>query len=88
MTGGRPCRPARDGIIRIGNSRGVRIPKPLLAKAGLEEQAAAALRDSGDTGLLDELRAVARGRLVKRLGRIPPATLSKVLGVLQEMFAE
>ena len=38
--------------------------------------------------VLDDLRTVARGRLVKRLGRIPPATLSKVLGVLQEMFAE
>ena len=25
-------------IVRIGNSRGVRIPKPLLEEAGLEEQ--------------------------------------------------
>lgn len=38
--------------------------------------------------VLDQLRTVDRGRLVKRLGRVSPATLSKVLGVLQEMFAE
>lgn len=38
--------------------------------------------------VLDRLRTVDRHRLVKRLGRIAPATLSKVLRVLQEMFAE
>lgn len=38
--------------------------------------------------VLDQLRTVDRGRLVKRLGRVPPATLAKVLRVLQEMFAE
>ncbi|NJD18857.1 MAG: AbrB/MazE/SpoVT family DNA-binding domain-containing protein, partial [Gemmatimonadetes bacterium] len=65
-------------IIRIGNSRGVRIPKPLLEEAGLEDEvdlrvtdagivieeagpprtdwadAAKALRDSDEAGLLDE----------------------------------
>ena len=38
--------------------------------------------------VLDQLRTVDRHRLVKRLGRIAPATLLKVLYVLQEMFAE
>ncbi len=38
--------------------------------------------------VLDQLRTVDRGRLVKRLGRLTPTTLSKALGVLQEMFAE
>ena len=38
--------------------------------------------------VLDQLRTVDRRRLVKRLGRITPGTLSKVLRVLQEMFAE
>ncbi|NJD18856.1 MAG: type II toxin-antitoxin system PemK/MazF family toxin [Gemmatimonadetes bacterium] len=38
--------------------------------------------------VLDQFRTVDRGRLVKRLGRISPAALSKVLRVLQEMFAE
>ncbi|NJD19981.1 MAG: AbrB/MazE/SpoVT family DNA-binding domain-containing protein [Gemmatimonadetes bacterium] len=68
----------RTKIIRIGNSRGVRIPKPLLEEAGLEDEvdlrvtdagiviekagqprtdwaeAAKALRDSAEAGLLDE----------------------------------
>jgi antitoxin MazE len=65
-------------IVRIGNSRGVRIPKPLLEQAGLEDEvrlrvvdgtiiiealhppragwseAARALREAGDDGLLDQ----------------------------------
>lgn len=36
---------------------------------------------------LDQLRAVDRRRLVKRLGTIHPATQDKVLDVLREMFA-
>lgn len=38
--------------------------------------------------VLDQLRTVDRARMVKRLGRVPAPTLSKVLRVLQEMFAE
>ena len=38
--------------------------------------------------LTDQLRAVARERLVRRLGRVPGKTLHQTLGVLQEMFAE
>jgi len=38
--------------------------------------------------LLDQLRTVDRVRLAKRVGRISPATLSKALGVLREMFTE
>lgn len=38
-------------IVRIGNSRGVRIPKPLIEQAGLGEEV--------------ELRVVERGLLVK-----------------------
>ena len=37
--------------------------------------------------VLDQIRAIDRGRLVRRLGRIAPATLSRVLAILQEMFA-
>lgn len=37
---------------------------------------------------LDQLRTVDHDRLVKRLGKIAPDTLSDVLGGLQEMFAE
>ncbi|MEX1256922.1 MAG: type II toxin-antitoxin system PemK/MazF family toxin [Gemmatimonadota bacterium] len=38
--------------------------------------------------VLDQLRTVDRRRLVRRLGRLTPTTLSKALGVLREMFAE
>lgn len=34
-------------IIRIGNSRGVRIPKPLLEQAGLEDQIILRVIDGG-----------------------------------------
>jgi len=37
--------------------------------------------------VLDQLRTVDRERLVRRLGRLAPGTLEKVLAVLQEMFA-
>lgn len=36
---------------------------------------------------MDQLRTVDSQRLVKRLGRIAPGTLTAVLAVLQEMFA-
>ena len=35
----------------------------------------------------DQLRAVDRDRLVKRLGSLPESTLNQLLGILQEMFA-
>jgi mRNA interferase MazF len=38
--------------------------------------------------LLDQLRAVDKSRLVKRLGALSKKTLSTTLGVLQEIFAE
>lgn len=36
---------------------------------------------------VDQLRTVDGNRLLRRLGRVPPATLAKVLETLQEMFA-
>ena len=38
--------------------------------------------------VLDQLRVVDRARLVRQLGQVTSPTLSKALGVLQEMFAE
>ena len=35
---------------------------------------------------IDQLRTVDSTRLVKRLGRVSPGTLSVVLAILQEMF--
>ena len=49
-----------------------------------------ACRFAGKDGhvVLDQLRTVDRERLVKRLGALTAPTLAKVLGVLQEMFAD
>jgi mRNA interferase MazF len=43
----------------------------------------------GKQGLvaLDQIRTVERARLVKRLGKLSPATASAVLAILGEMFA-
>jgi mRNA interferase MazF len=37
--------------------------------------------------VLDQLRTVDKRRLIKRLGRIAPATQTRVLAVLAELFA-
>lgn len=37
--------------------------------------------------VLDQLRTVDRARLTKKVGRLGPSTLGRVLVVLQEMFA-
>lgn len=37
--------------------------------------------------VLDQLRTIDRERVVRRLGRLAPVTFSRVLEVLQEMFA-
>ena len=38
--------------------------------------------------VLDQLRTVDKTRLIKRLGRVTPATQKRVLAVLAELFAE
>jgi len=49
-----------------------------------------ACRFAGKDGfvVLDQLRTVDRRRLVKRMGRITPVTLTKALAGLREMFAD
>ena len=49
-----------------------------------------AARFAGKLGLvlLEQVRAVDKRRLVRRLGTISPATLSATLGTLQELFGE
>lgn len=37
--------------------------------------------------VVDQIRTVDRERLVRRLGRLSPATVGRALAVLQEMFA-
>ncbi len=43
-------------------------------------------RDRAGFVALDQLRTVDSERLIRRLGRIAPGTLTSVLAVLQEMF--
>ena len=44
-------------------------------------------KEKDDHVVANQLRAVDRDRLVKRLGILPDATLIEVLSVLQAMFA-
>lgn len=48
-----------------------------------------ACRFRGRTGhvVLDQIRVVDHGRLVRRMGRLPADTLTQALVVLQEMFS-
>jgi mRNA interferase MazF len=45
-------------------------------------------RFEGKTGyvVIDQIRTVDRERLVRRLGKLSPSTLKRVLAILQEMF--
>lgn len=43
-------------------------------------------QDKAGRVLPDQIRSVARSRLIKRLGRVDDATLDQVLGVLRLMF--
>jgi mRNA interferase MazF len=36
--------------------------------------------------VIDQIRTVDRGRLVRRLGKLSPSALGRVLTILQEMF--
>ena len=38
--------------------------------------------------VVDQIRTVDASRLIRRLGRLPDATMTEVLRVLQEMFAD
>ena len=48
------------------------------------------VRHGGQKGLilLDQMRAVDKARLTKRLGAVPAKTLTSTLSTLQEVFAE
>ena len=49
-------------LVRIGNSRGVRLPKPFIDQAGLEEQVELVVREG-------EIVIAARADRSRRLGR-------------------
>lgn len=60
-----------------------------LTSAGQAYPFRVALRFENKAGhvVLDQLRTVDRERLVRRLGKVAPATLQRTLALLQEMFA-
>ena len=65
------------------------IVAPMTTK-GQPYPARVACRFQGRNGqiVLDQLRTVDKTRLVRRMGRIAPATRKRVLTTLAEMFAE
>lgn len=66
-------------LVRIGNSRGVRLPKTIIEQAS---------RSTGRQGqiALDHLRSIDKSRLVKRLGDLDTATGQRIAATLVEMF--
>jgi mRNA interferase MazF len=93
-------RPARGGRIRKQRPCVVVSPDELnldlgtliiapLTTGGHPYPFRVACRFQGKSGniVLDQVRVVDRTRLVRRLGRLSPATLEKALQILREMFA-
>jgi mRNA interferase MazF len=64
------------------------IAAPMTAK-GQDYPTRVACRFKGRQGqiVLDQIRAVDRTQLVRKLGRLDPTTATRVLEILQEMFA-
>ena len=92
----------RAKLVKIGNSRGIRLAKPLLEVAGLADEVdiqyatgghpypfrgGCRFDDKEGHVVADQLRAVDGDRLIKHLGVFDEDTLVKVLSVLQAMFA-
>lgn len=61
-----------------------------MTTAGREAPFRAGVTHGGRKGLilLDQVRAVDKTRLVKKLGAVPAKTLTVTLRILQQMFAE
>ncbi len=65
------------------------IVAPMTTTGGRAYPFRIACRFKGCAGhiVLDQIRTVDRDRLVRRLGRLPSNTLTRVLAILQEMFS-
>ncbi|MFM8408904.1 MAG: type II toxin-antitoxin system PemK/MazF family toxin [Alphaproteobacteria bacterium] len=91
-TRGREIRKTRPCVVvspdELNAGLGTVIVAPLTS-AGRPLPFRVACRFAGRGGLVvvDQLRTVDRHRLLRRLGRLSPPTLSRVLEVLREMFA-
>jgi len=65
------------------------IVAPMITTAHAYPSRVATRFDGKDAHIvLDQIRTVDKRRLVKHLGRLAPATQTRVLAVLAEMFAE
>ena len=86
-------------IVRIGNSKGIRIPKVLLRQTGIDEEVSLEVKNNqiiltpvdhparrGWSTAFAQMHTVDKVRLIKKLGRIDKNSGTKVLSVLQEMF--
>jgi antitoxin MazE len=79
-------------LVRIGNSRGIRLPKPVIEEAGLSDAVELRVRPgavviqpaAGPRGGWGDAAKQLRDRDDDVL---TPGTLTRVLAVLQEMFA-
>ncbi len=83
----RPCVVVSPDVLNSGLRTALVVP---LTSGGFSAPFRVNVRFGGRDGLLvpDQMRAVDRLRLVKRLGRIDPAALTSVLGILREMFKQ
>jgi mRNA-degrading endonuclease toxin of MazEF toxin-antitoxin module len=78
----------RSKVVKIGNSRGIGIPRTVLEQAGLTDRVNCQFEGTSGHIVLDQIRTVDKSRLVKKLGKIPDDTQCEVLAVLSEMFSE
>lgn len=83
-------------LVRIGNSRGVRLPKALIEEAGLTDDVEVRVRNGAlviaraaraRAGWAEAAKLIRHRGEDRLLGRMTPATVSHALSVLQEMFS-
>lgn len=91
-TVGREIRKARPCLVVSPPELNANLGTVLVAPMTTGSQPApfrAPVRFQGKSGLvlLDQVRAVDKSRLAKRLGKVPEATLSGSLGILRAMFS-
>lgn len=83
----RPCIIVSPDSLNAGLRTVLVVP---MTTGGFEAPFRLKVEFDGRTGLLlpDQMRAVDKARAIKRLGRIDHGTMTELLSVLREMFAE
>ncbi|WP_456370515.1 type II toxin-antitoxin system PemK/MazF family toxin [Thermodesulfatator atlanticus] len=67
-------------LIKIDNSKGIRISQPIINQANLEN------RDEEHL-LLDKIKTVDKSKLVKRIGKLDEDKTKEIVEVLVKMFS-